>query len=115
MASTTSRGNYYKRKTRDWFEKQGYTVELTEFVCGRMIGKGRIIYQKVDVLASDGVAYNNKEFILWNSKAASSYRQAIDLKSKGSKEYRGIEVPPFIKKQLIIWEPRKQPTVVEVK
>jgi len=112
MVSTNQRGNYYKRKTRDWFKKQGYTVELTEFVCGRMIGKGKIIYQKKDVLASDGIAYNDQEFILWNSKHTTTGNIAVE-KSRGKKEYKQITVPPFIQKQLIIWKPRiKEPIII---
>ena len=111
MASSTSRGNYYKRKTKKWFEDKGYTVELTEFVCGRMIGKGKVIYQKIDVLASDGMAYNEDEFILWNSKHTIT-GDISGVKHKGLKEYREIKVPPFIEKQVIIWQPRiKQPDV----
>jgi hypothetical protein len=113
MASTNSRGNYYKRKTRDWYEAQGYTVELTEFVCGRMIGKGKIIYQKRDVLASDGIAYNAKEFILWNSKHTVT-GVTDQMKYKGKEEYKKILVPPFIRKEVIIWQPRiKEPKVIK--
>ena len=112
MSSSNSRGNYYKKKTQKWYEDQGYTVELTEFVCARQI-PGRIIYKKVDILASDGIAYNEKEFILWNAKSTNMGHVSW-LKSTGSKDYRNINTPPFIKKQLVIWEPRKKPVVVDV-
>jgi len=113
MASTISRGNYYKRKSKEWYEKNGFTVELTEFVCGRMIGKGQMIYQKKDILASDGIAYNEKEFILWNSKHTVTGDKS-SVKYDGKEEYKNIVVPPFIKKQLIIWEPRKKPVIIEL-
>jgi len=116
MSSTTSRGNYYKNRTREWFRKQGYTVELTEFMSVRFIGAGKTIYQKKDILASDGIAYNETEFILWNSKHCSTGdKNNIDTQIRqAKKEYAKIVVPPFIKKQIIMWEPRKQPTVLEV-
>jgi len=114
MPSTVQRGNYYKRKTKKWFEDKGYTVELTEFVCGRMIGKGKIIYQKKDVLASDGVAYTDTEFILWNSKHTVT-GEIAQMKSSGKKNFMEIKVPPFIKKQVIIWQPRvREPAVFDI-
>lgn len=110
--STVKRGNYYKKKTQKWFEEKGYTVELTEFVCGRPIGDNKIIYMKKDILASDGIAYNEKEFILWNSKHTDT-GSISDQKSKGKKAFEEIKTPPFIEKQLIIWQPRvKQPEVI---
>jgi hypothetical protein len=112
--STVSKGSYYKNKTREWYQKKGYTVELTEFVCGRMIAPGKIIYTKKDILASDGIAYNENEFILWNSKHTTTGSIANE-KSSGKKDYEKIKVPKFIKKQLIIWQPRiKEPTIIEV-
>lgn len=111
--STTSKGNYYKRKTKDWFEKQGYTVEICEFTYAVPIGGGRMIFKKKDILASDGIAYNKNEFILWNSKHTST-GQIYYEKYSGKKDYRNIVVPDFIKKQLIIWQPRKkQPDIIE--
>ena len=114
MASTVKRGNYYKKKTQKWFEDKGYTVELTEFVCGRPISKDKIIYIKKDILASDGIAYNEKEFILWNSKYYDEVSSnSIDNRAKQYlKDYEEIKVPPLIKKQIIIWKPRiKEPFI----
>lgn len=115
MASTVKRGNYYKNKTKKWYEDHGYTVELTEFVCGRQIAPGKIIYQKKDILASDGIAYNKDEFILWNSKYAVGKESFASVKYQGKEEYKKIKVPKFIKKKLIIWIPRKKiPEVIEL-
>jgi len=114
MASTTSRGNYYKRRSKEYYEKLGYTVELTEFVTTRFIGKAKPIYVKKDILKSDGIAYNEKEFILWNSKHTLTGNISSE-KSSGKKDYEAIIVPPFIKKHLIIWQPRQIPVVFEIK
>lgn len=114
MASTTSRGNYYKVKTKAWYEARGYTVQLTEFLTARPIGGGRLIYSKKDVFGSDGIAMNGAEIIFWNSKAASSPRQVIDLKSKGKREYARFPFPKSVKLQLVIWEPRKDPVIFDV-
>jgi len=111
--STNSRGNYYKRKTKQFYEDQGYTVEYTEFVAARPIGGGKMIYMKKDILASDGIAYNDKDFILWNAKHTITGDISVE-KSRGKKKYEEIKVPEFIKKELVIWEPRKKPTVIRV-
>lgn len=115
MASSTSRGNYYKRKTKDWYEKQGYTVQYTEFTCGRMIGKGKIIYMKVDVFGSDGIAMNGKEIIFWNAKSTIIGKKGVSTeKSRGKKEFEKYPFPDCVKRQLVIWEPRKQPIIIKL-
>jgi hypothetical protein len=114
MASASSRGNYYKNKTRDWYQERGYTVQLTEFLTVRPVGHGRVIYSKKDVFGSDGIAMNGDEIIFWNSKAASSPRQVIDLRSKGKREFARFPFPKSVRLQLVIWEPRKKPLIVGV-
>jgi len=113
MTSTTKRGNYYKVKSKEYYQALGYTVELTEFVTTRFIGKAKPIYVKKDVLKSDGIAYNEKEFILWNSKHTTT-GSITNEKSSGKKDYATIKVPHFIKKHLIIWQPRQKPIIIEV-
>lgn len=88
-------------------------MEICEFTYAVPIGGGRMIFKKKDILASDGIAYNKNEFILWNSKHTST-GQIYYEKYSGKKDYRNIVVPDFIKKQLIIWQPRKkQPDIIE--
>lgn len=112
MASNNSRGNYYKRKTKEWLEKRGYTVQLTEFTTTRPIGGGKVIWVKRDVFGSDGIAMNGEEIIFWNAKSITTGRLAIE-KSEGKKEYRKYPFPPTVKRHLYIWEPRKQPIIIE--
>lgn len=118
MASTTSRGNYYKRKSKQYYENLGYTVQLTEFMCGMVI-KGRCIYRKIDIFGSDGIAMNGKEIIFWNSKHLSEATQN-DANNRntqlreGAKEFNKYPFPETVKKQLILWQPRKKPTIIEV-
>lgn len=114
MASTTSRGNYYKRRTKEYFEKLGYTVQLTEFMCATVI-KGRCFYRKIDIFGSDGIAMNGKEIIFWNSKATTpNVKDGISKhKSQGKIEFSKYPFPECVRRQLIIWQPRKEPIVVE--
>ena len=117
--STTKRGNYYKRKTKKWYESQGYTVQLTEFMCATMIGK-KCIYRKIDIFGSDGIAMNGQDIIFWNSKhvgddaefAKASYQNQV---RKAKKEFELYPFPKHVHRAIIMWHMRKkQPEVIEV-
>jgi len=113
MANTTSRGNYYKRKTRDWFIGRGYTTQLTEFLTTRPIGGGKVIYIKKDVFGADGISMNGKEIIFWNSKHTLGGDVRFE-KHGAKKEFAKYPFPPSVKLQAIIWQPRQKiPTIVE--
>ena len=96
--SNVSKGNYYKRKTKDWYEKQGYVVQLTEFACG-MIIRGRQIWRKVDIFGSDGIAIDGKEIIFWNSKATDEFVKdgVSKMKSTAKIEFAKYPFPQFVK------------------
>ncbi|MCC6447072.1 MAG: hypothetical protein IT215_00090 [Chitinophagaceae bacterium] len=113
--STTSRGNYYKKRTKDYYEKLGYTVQLTEFMCATVI-QGRCFYRKIDVFGSDGIAMNGKEIIFWNSKHCSTDdKNNIDTQlRKARKEFANFPFPPSVKVEIVMWEPRKKPTIYNV-
>lgn len=112
--SNVSKGNYYKRKTREYLEKLGYTVQLTEFVSSRPIGNGKMIWTKKDVFGSDMIAMNGKEIIFANAKATDDKNVGISWhKSTGKSEFSKYPFPPCVKRQLYIWEPRKQPIIID--
>ncbi len=112
MASNVSRGNYYKRRTKDYLEKLGYTVQLTEFLTTRPIGGGKVIYVKKDVFGSDGIAMNGNEIIFWNAKSTITGDRA-NVKWSGKKDFSQFPFPTCVKRHLYIWEPRKPPIIVE--
>jgi hypothetical protein len=114
--STVSKGNYYKDKTKKWYEKHGYTVQITEFMCGRQIPGGRIVYQKRDVFGSDGIAMNGKEIIFWNSKSTTEERVSglEKHKSEGKIEFNKFPFPENIKRHVVVWQPRKKPKIYEL-
>ncbi len=113
MVSTTSRGNYYKRKTKEYFEKLGYTTQLTEFLTTRFIGGGKTIYVKKDVFGADGISMNGKEIIFWNSKATTEdVKDGVSkMKSSAKKEFEKYPFPKYVKRQGVIWIPKKKPIV----
>lgn len=114
MVSTIKKGNYYKKKTKEWFEKRGYQVQLTEFMCA-MVVKGKCFYRKIDIFGSDGISMNGKEIIFWNSKATTTDRKdgISKMKSDAKKEFEKYQFPNNVKRQAVIWIPRKEPIIVE--
>jgi hypothetical protein len=113
MPSNSKRGNYYKVKTKKWFEKKGYTTQLTEFTTTRPIGGGKVIYVKKDVFGADGISMNGEEIIFWNSKSITTGRLSQE-KSSGKKDFSKFPFPDCVKRKLIIWEPRvKLPTIID--
>jgi len=115
MTSTIQRGNYYKKKTQKYYESQGYTVQLTEFVCGVMIGN-RCIYRKVDIFGSDGISMNGKEIIFWNSKHCTTDDKVnIDNQIRqAKKEFGKYPFPNSVFLHIVMWKPRQKPEIIVV-
>jgi hypothetical protein len=113
--STTSKGNYYKAKTKKWFESLGYETQLVEFMTARPIA-GRTLYIKKDVFDSDGISMNGNEIIFWNSKHYTTTKNNHDTQIReAKKKYLSHKFPPTVKLQIIMWKPRiKQPEIIEV-
>jgi hypothetical protein len=112
MATNNSRGAYYKKRTKEYLEKKGYTVQLTEFISSRPIGGGKMIWTKKDVFGSDGIAMNGTEIIFWNAKSTITGEQK-QVKHSGRKEFALYPFPDCVKRQLYIWEPRKEPVIID--
>ena len=68
MKSNSQVGNYYKKKTRDWFIKAGFDCEFLERYTAKYQGYNKFFYAKKDLLGSDGIAMNGTDIIFWNSK-----------------------------------------------
>lgn len=112
MATNTSMGNYYKNRTKKYLEARGYTVQLTEFLTTRFIGGGKSFFMKKDVFGADGIAINGEEIIFWNAKST-KIGQTSWSKSTGKSEFRKYPFPLSVKLHLYIWQPRKEPIVVD--
>lgn len=111
MPSTTSRGNYYKGKTKKYYEALGYQVQLTEFTTMLLIG-GRKIYKKIDIFGSDMIAMNDRDIIFINSKHAMTRESYNQVVYQGRKEFKKYRFPSFVKLELAVWETRKPPTII---
>jgi len=107
-----SKGDYYKAKTKRWFEKQGYWCEYLERV--RRVWnekKKEPIYIKQDIAGADGLAMNGKEIIFWNSKSG----RGVNI-LRAVKKFSEYPYPDFVKRWIIIWKERqKEPRIIEIK
>lgn len=107
---STTKGTYYRKRTKEWFDKRGYRTEYLEKY-SRGFLKGRVFIMKKDLFASDGLSIGNGEIIFWNSKLGR------DHISHGIKDFKKIGFPkcPQIKVWLVIWEPNaRDPDIVDV-
>jgi len=113
--STVSKGSYYKRKTRIWFEKHGYFVALTEYKAAIPI-KGRMIWVTRDLMGSDGIAMSKEhnQFIFWNSKLATADGSESDRKWRGKKDFNKFPFPDCVERWVVVWKPRiKEPIITK--
>lgn len=105
--SSAQRGNYYKRKTKLYYESLGYYVAYMEYY--RTIFKpGKNIMTKNDILGADLIAVNDTETLLINSVLG---------KANVARERKKFEQYPSggLKRLIVIWKERaKQPEVIEV-
>ena len=61
------KGNYYRLKTKKWFEKEGYVVEVAE-KNQRIWTKKGVIFIKKDLWGADLIAKNKFEMIFIQCK-----------------------------------------------
>lgn len=102
-----NKGNYYRKRTKDWLESEGYTVEIAE-VAQRVYRRNKdtgeldVLYLKRDLWGADLVARNADHLIF------------IQVKSNPGDITRGIRQlsrgpwPPFVGRWVVYWPPRRR-------
>lgn len=106
--STVKKGNYYKYKTKKWFEDDGYYSEYLEKK-QRIFTKGRVIFINRDLAGADGFAMNKNEIIFWQCKLNKTHI------SDAIKEFNKYPFPDCVKRWIVVWEPRaRAPHIVDV-
>lgn len=109
--SKVSKGNYYKRKTKQWFIDKGYNCDYLE-KNQRFVDKKtkRLIFIKRDMFGADLIAFNSNDLIFANSKFG---RKNI---AEGLKEFAKYSFPDFVKCWLVVWEKGdSEPEIIEKK
>jgi len=107
-----NRGNYYKYKTKKYFEKQGYNVEYLEKTF-RIYSKGKLIPVKTDVFGADVLAMNKEEIIFMQVKGG-KLKTGINIK-KAIEEFNKYNYPRLVKRLIIVWrEKAREPEIIDV-
>lgn len=108
-----NKGNYYKKKTKDFLEKQGFCCEYLEKL-QRVYTGSKIIYVKRDLFGADLLAMNTEKIIFVQVKSGSpdtgiNYKKAIS-------EFQKYPFPSFVDRWIVIWRERqKEPEILDVK
>lgn len=95
----SQKGNYYRLKTKHYFEAKGFHVETVEKIQRIQGTRGKILYVKKDLLAADLIAMNHEQMIFVNSICNRS-----DLSSH-IKQFLKYPYPPFIDRWVVLWTP----------
>lgn len=103
-----SRGDYYRWKTKKWFQKNGYSVEYVE-VYRRIVKDGKVLLLKKDLFGADMIAMNGQEIVFANSVL---YKKNI---AKHVKEFEKYPFPDCVERWVVVWEKgKREPDIVEV-
>ena len=103
------KGNYYRLKTKKFYEEEGWRVEIIEKNQRIFTPKG-VIFIKRDVWGADMVAVKNDEELWIQSKT-----NPVDI-NKGLMEFKKYPMPARVKQVVVIWQPRaKEPEIIEAK
>lgn len=118
MPSKTAKGNYHRKRTKDWLEAQGYLVEVLERTSRIMIpdkanpGQLRVLFSRRDIWGADLIARNAERLVFIQVKA-----NAGDV-SKGMKELSVGVWPASVERWVAHWPERRRssegPEIVEV-
>lgn len=107
--SAAQKGNYYKLKTKKWFELKGYECEYLEKL-QRIFTKGKVIWIKRDLFGADILAMKKPdEMIFCQVKLGKSHV------AEAYKEFAKHQFPDFVKLWIVVWEVRaKEPEIISV-
>lgn len=100
-----ARGNYYRKKSKDWFIARGFQSEYLEVYRSifRPPPLPRLMI-KQDLFGSDGLAINSQKIIFWQSKANHDNSKIKEAFNK----FDLYDIPPFVEQWLLVWIPRKK-------
>ena len=98
--STIRKGNYYRNRTRQWLEQEGWTVAVAETNYGVYTGD-RVVYVKRDLWGGDLIAKNEEE-IVWVQVKANDGDVAA-----GAKQLLAAGPWPGVSLWVVYWPPRR--------
>lgn len=114
-ASASSRGNYYKLRTKRWLEAKGYAVAFMErmlWIPAKRPGD-RMIPVKHDQFGSDLLAMCDRELVFVQVKFGSTRRGAGHL-AAGRREFLRYPFPADTRQWIVVWALRaREPEIVD--
>jgi len=110
-----NKGQYYKYKTKQWLEKQGYCADYLEKL-QRVFAKGHLLYVKRDLFGADILAFkNNPDELIFIQVKSGEKETGINIK-KALNEFLKYPFPSFVKLWIVIWRPRQsEPEIIDIK
>lgn len=98
MRSAAAKGNYYKIRTKKFYEAQGCQVAFLERMF--LIPKGsKMLAVKRDQLGADLLVIDDAGAILVQVKSERTHLAAA------RKEFDKHPMPPSVRKWIVVWEP----------
>jgi len=111
------RSNYYRYKTKKWFQEKGYCCEYLELY--RKIfdrKKNKAFFIRQDLFGADGISMNKERIIFWNSKFGMPDIKE-DKINEGIKTFMKFPYPvcKYIERWLVLWKKKvKEPEIIVV-
>jgi len=108
--STKSKGNYYKLKTKKYYEDKGYNVQNMEVPQRAFNPKTKqVFYVRRDILGADLLAYNKEQLILIQVKLNHKHD------AEAIREFMKYDLPDFVERIVVVWVPRaKEPDIIYI-
>jgi hypothetical protein len=110
VTSNVAKGQYFKQRSKRWFEAQGYVVAFLERVL-HVQGKHGLIPVKRDQLGSDLVAVSEKKILLIQVKGGASCRSQL---AAARAEFAKYPLAPYCENWIVMWLPQARAPEVEV-
>jgi len=112
-----SRANYYRYRTKRWFQEKGYCCEYLE-TYRKIYDKERkkAFFIRRDLFAADGISMNRDRIIFWNSKFGLPDVQETKI-NEGIEAFMKFPYPlcEHIERWLVLWKKRaREPEIIVI-
>lgn len=110
--SKVSKGNYYRRRTKEWLESLGFWVENLERQQRIYRPGNQVMFIKRDIWGADLIARNEERVIFIQVKSNKSHI------TQGIKEISKGPWPSHVERWVVYWPSRRRltdgPDIVEI-
>lgn len=110
MPTSAERGAYYKRRAKQYLERQGYQVAYLEQVLWVFTPKGRVPVKR-DQFASDLLAVNERDVVFVQVRSGVSRRSQLAAARDG---FSRFAFPVGTQQWILLWPPRAREPEIEV-